>query len=140
MFLSITSSSARLLSLRFHILFVFSALPKARFSNVRSEIVRSLSANSDLTKSTPPQGFGHIATGHQSTHSAPRPQPSPAPHRDALVAVVDVGAVLLPGDGGLRVPARRLALHHRWLPRRHHHVRGVLPEVVPENCRKRKKG
>ena len=54
-------------------------------------------------------------------------------HSDPFVSVIDVGAVLLPGDAGLGVSAGGLAFQDRWLPRRHDHIGGVLPEVVSQN-------
>ena len=55
-------------------------------------------------------------------------------YRDSLISVVYVKAVLLPGDGGLWVPAGGHALHHGRLARRHHHIHRVLPEVVSQDC------
>lgn len=51
-------------------------------------------------------------------------------YRDALVAVVDVDAILSPRDGRFRMATGRLALQHGWLTHCHHNVHWVLPEVI----------
>lgn len=57
-------------------------------------------------------------------------------YRDPVIFEVEASFVLPPEGGGLRVATRRLTLQAGCLTHRHHHVLGVLPEVVPQHCTK----
>lgn len=54
-------------------------------------------------------------------------------YRDPFISIIDPDVVSFPGDGGLWMSSGWDTLHDSRLPRRHHHIAGCLPEVVPQN-------
>ena len=58
---------------------------------------------------------------------------SVATHRDPVLLVVDAHFVFLPEDGGLWVSPGRDTLQDGRLSRCHHHVCGVLSEVITQH-------
>lgn len=60
-------------------------------------------------------------------------------HGDPVILVVYSHFVLLPVDGGFRVASGRNALKDRRLSCCHHHVCGVLSEVIAQHWRRKGK-
>lgn len=54
-------------------------------------------------------------------------------HRYSVVSVVNPHLVLLPVDGGFGVPPGGLALQDGRLAGPHHHISGILPEIISQH-------